>query len=311
MKKIFTLLFVAATGLQLVQAQSFVVYKNGEAVAVYAASDVDSLVFVPGQPSLENYADIIAGDYHATRSAGLQGNPGFAPVKSEVNVKITAEGTNKVSIVLPGMVFNGMTLPSITVAGIEVFAADGAYTFAKDVQGVDEVSGNKYTVKLKGIVKADGTFSFSEEMKYGKMPFTLEMKYIPFVKTLAVAGDYRTKMKVTLKEMPDMGVLVDTVDTVKFVENGSDFDIILPAVNYQAMGVQLPSVTLEKVEMVDKDGVHTFAKKVNGKEEETGKDYSVDFSGQIKADGSFAFSASMRYGKMPFTILLDFTPETK
>ena len=39
------------------------------------------------------------------------------------------------------------------------------------------VDGKATTVTLSGTVNADGSFFFSEDMKYGSMPFTLHMEY--------------------------------------------------------------------------------------------------------------------------------------
>ena len=253
----------------------------------------------------------IVGDYESVMAFELKEMPGN-PSRSKGTVTIQNAGNNKINIVLPELDGGVMKLPSVTLTEFEVTVKDGIYSFAKDIESSLTVEGEqkKYSVKFKGEIAADGTYTFHEEMKYGTMPFTMVVDYSRYSDATLIAGDYVADMEVSLKENPDMGVLIQEKATVKLVAQGTDqVNVTLPTMKYNNM--ELPSVTLEGVQLKPENGAFSMAANVEGTEASTGKKYAVVFKGTVQTDGTFSFTEEMKYGTMPFTLVASFKPQTK
>lgn len=161
-----------------IQAQTVKIMKGGEVVATFDASQFDSVVFAPEESPAP--LDYIAGTYSAHRVVNLIEMPLPDPaVDDETEFTIASTGDNTISITFPSCFYAqmGMTLPGVTVSGIEVAEADGRYTFSKEISTTEESTGKTINVSVSGTINADKTFDITEKMKYGVMPFTLDIHY--------------------------------------------------------------------------------------------------------------------------------------
>lgn len=124
-----------------------------------------------------------------------------------------------------------------------------------------------------------------------------------------IVGSDLCGLSVTLLEMPDMGVVLsgDGEVTVTANEDGT-INITLPSVNYEAMGMTLPSFTVSNMEVTQKDGVFSFDSEFSFVEEETGKEISGSIAGHRSAveHWDFDYVVTMHYGSMPFTLVMNY-----
>lgn len=255
--------------------------------------------------------DAIVGEYRSLMVTTLKEMPGD-PTKSEGTVKISNAGNNKINVEIPQLAFGKMVIPSVLVKELEVAVENGAYTFSKEEQSSINVEGEQknYTVKFSGKINADGSYEFNEEMKYGKMPFTVVVKFTKFSELALVEGTYSSLMVTTLREMP--GAPMKSKGDVKIaVAEGNKLNITLPEYTFNSM--VLPSVQVKDVEATVANGTYTFSKDVTGSVEVNGeqKNYTVKFNGKVNADGSYEFNEEMKYGKMPFTLMIKYTQYTE
>lgn len=177
MKKIVTLIFLLCSLIGGVNAQSVKVnLKNGE-THIYNASEVESVQFLP-----QSGTTTLAGEYEATLSVDLPalGMTGLL-VKDEKFTLSTTETENVYNIILPAVSYqmNGsvMDLPGITVSGVTMTETNGVYTFSTPFEGTDQ-AGKSYKGQVEGSISADKkSFTLTEKMQYGTMPFQLVMTY--------------------------------------------------------------------------------------------------------------------------------------
>jgi len=161
------------------QAQVINIVKGGKVIASYPVSEIDEVVFSP-QTADKTPAEAVAGTHAANREVTLIEMPTMGVLVSDkVNVEITATDTDKVSVALPSCQYTmqGTTydLPAATVENVTITKDGENYSLAGSFEGTVNEKTTKVT--LSGIVGADGSFSFTEDMKYGSMPFTLHMEY--------------------------------------------------------------------------------------------------------------------------------------
>lgn len=255
--------------------------------------------------------EAIVGNYESMMVSELKEMPGD-PAKAQGTLKVENAGNEKINITLPEYAAGMMKLPSITLNEVEVAYQNGTYSFEKDTDGVVEADGGqkKYSVKFKGSIAADGTFSFTEEMKYGKMPFTLIIKYSAYSVVGMVAGDYKTDMNVTLQEMHDGSVLIAGKPVLKIEATGNDLlKVILPEMTYEDMHMTIPNLAVEQVKAeAQEDKSFKLTGECKGKAGE--KDYECKFDGVLNADGTFKYTAVIKYGSMPMHLVAEFTPQT-
>ena len=161
------------------QAQVVNIVKGGTVIASYPISEIDEVVFAPAAAE-KTPAEAVAGTYAAAREVTL---PQMAQmgvlVSDNVDVTVTATADDKVTVALPSCQYNMMgtlyDLPAATVENVAVTKDGDKYALSGTFEGT--VDGKATTVTLSGTVNADGSFFFSEDMKYGSMPFTLHMEY--------------------------------------------------------------------------------------------------------------------------------------
>lgn len=161
------------------QAQVVNIVKGGTVIASYPISEIDEVVFAP-EAAEKTPAEAVAGTYASAREVTL---PQMAQmgvlVSDNVDVVITATADDKVSVALPSCQYNMMgtlyDLPAATVENVAVAKDGDKYTLTGTFEGT--IDGKNTTVTLSGTVNADGSFLFTEDMKYGAMPFTLHMEY--------------------------------------------------------------------------------------------------------------------------------------
>ena len=260
--------------------------------------------------SVPSVAAAIVGDYESVMAFSLKEMPGD-PSNSRVSVNIAAAGGNKVNITLPSVDGGMMVIPAITLTDVEVVAENGGYTFSKEVSGTVGADGaqKKYTAKFNGRINADRTFEFKEEMKYGTMPFTLVLNYIPFTAADMVAGNIATDMNVSMLEMPESGVVLSNKPTLKISAISKDqVNIVLPDMAYAEMNMTIPSITVEKANVVEQAD-KSFKITADYKGQVGEKSVEVQFDGVLNADGTFKHTATVKYGKMPLHLVAVFTPQ--
>lgn len=254
---------------------------------------------------------MVEGTYSSLMVTTLKEMPAD-PMKSKGDVKIAIMEGNRLNITLPEYTFNNMVLPSIQLTEVEAEVADGTYAFSKDVKGSVEVNGEQkdYTVKFSGKVNADGSYEFNEEMKYGKMPFTLQIRYTQYSEAAFVAGTYATEIEATFKENPAMGVILSGKYNLKFdIQAPNKVTVSFPEMQSGKMVV--PPLTLKDVTVKEENGVYSLTGSYEGEEEGSGKKVSMKFEGSVNADGSYKFNEELKYGTMPFTFVIDYKPQTK
>lgn len=161
------------------QAQVINIVKGGTIIASYPVSEIDEVVFSP-ESAEKTIAEAVAGTYSANRAVTLLEMPAMGVLVSDkVDVEITATDTDKVSVSLPSCQYTmqGTTydLPAATVENVAVAKDGESYSLTGLLEGT--VGGKTTKVTFSGTIGADGSFSFTEDMKYGAMPFTLHMEY--------------------------------------------------------------------------------------------------------------------------------------
>lgn len=125
-------------------------------------------------------------------------------------------------------------------------------------------------------------------------------------KVEAILGDYHSLMVTTLKEMS--GDPTKAEGTLKITAaGGNKVNVVLPQLAFGSM--VLPSVTLNELEVAQEQGTYSFAKEVSSTIQVDGADkkYTVKFNGKVNADGSYEFNEEMKYGNMPFTLMIRYT----
>ena len=254
----------------------------------------------------------LAGSYESVMDYSLVEMPG-EPSKNHVTVNIQSAGGNKVNIQLPAFGAGMMSIPAVVINEVEVAKENGVYTFSKKVDGTVEVNGAQktYTVDLTGKISADRqTFELVEKMKYGNMPFTLLMQYQPYSVAGMVAGNYAADMNVSLLEMPDNGVLISTQPTLKVEAIGADqVKVTLPEIVYEEMKMTIPGIVIDNAKVAEDGDNYKVTADYKGKADE--KDVECKLEGSKNADGSFKYTATIKYGKMPMHLVAAFTPQTE
>ena len=134
----------------------------------------------------------IASDYTTgtlSASVAVGGNTTAAtPAENKLTITQTAKDT--VSVVLPAFTnetdsasqsSSGMALPSITITGVTVAYANGAYTFTKDAAWTETVTVGEEEKTVTGtafaLSYATGKLNFSTTFSYGTMPFPFDVTY--------------------------------------------------------------------------------------------------------------------------------------
>lgn len=124
-----------------------------------------------------------------------------------------------------------------------------------------------------------------------------------------IAGTELCGLDVTLLEMPDMGTVLsgEGVVTVTANEDGT-INIEFPSVYYEAMAMTLPALTLSNVAVTEENGVFSFDTEFDQVEEETGKALKGSAAGHISAveHWDFAYTVTLSYGSMPFTLVMNY-----
>lgn len=154
-------------------ARSIIVnYTDGQSQTIDATA-VSSIEFTPDQD-----ADI-TGEYDCQLNVSLVEMPAMGTVVSEQTKFVISAGDEggTYDIQLPSCSYSTMTLPGITVENVAITETDGNYTFDNSFSGTD--NGRAYSGTLTGSINADGSFTVTESMKIGAMPFTLKMEYTP------------------------------------------------------------------------------------------------------------------------------------
>lgn len=182
MKKIFTAICLA-TAVFATQAQSVKIMKNGVAVAVFDASEFDEVVFSPEENKSGLYD--LAGTYDAHLAVTLVEMPQQGVLidqDTQFTVAVTAD--NAITLTLPGCFYAAMQMqmPGVTLENVEVVEADGVYAFTKEYSFTEEGTGKAVSGTVSGTINTDRTFSITNTMKYGSMPFTLNEVFTPITR---------------------------------------------------------------------------------------------------------------------------------
>lgn len=142
---------------------------------VACSDDDDDAVNLP--------AATVVGDYDVDFSVVSKVNPTDTLIVGSDVLKITAGEGNTVNAVIPSMTYKvmHMTIPALDVKGIKVEAkADGSKELSISKFAGHDNTGNKdYTVTFNGNVKADKSYGFTADVKYGRMPMILSVTYKP------------------------------------------------------------------------------------------------------------------------------------
>lgn len=120
-------------------------------------------------------AQEIAGTYNGTLSLSVSGTDQGS---SDSQVKITAEDGGTVQVLLVGGAGEGaMSLPDITLPGVEVQTSDNV-TYTLPESAIDVTVGSvKYTGSLQGTVK-DEKANLVFTLKPGAMPMAITATFI-------------------------------------------------------------------------------------------------------------------------------------
>lgn len=174
MKK-YILATVAASLVALsAMAEKVTIYKGGEPIASYELAVGDYVLFSNSTSEVN-----IAGTYNCLREVTLPAMPNMGVLVSDiVQVKVDAIDAENVSVTLPSCQYTMGTsdfdLPSATVS-CAVTKTSGAYSLSGKFEG--ELNGKASEVTLAATINEDGTFTFTQDMKYGSMPMVLHMVY--------------------------------------------------------------------------------------------------------------------------------------
>ena len=179
MKKIITAVCLTAA-LFATQAQTVKIMKNGVAVASFNASEFDEVVFSPedNQPGLYD----LAGAYKAHLAVSLVEMPQQGVlIEQDTEFFVTVTAENAMTLTLPGCYYAAMQMemPGLTLENVEVVESDGVYAFTKEYAFTEEGTGKAVSGTVTGTISSDLTFSITNLMKYGSMPFTLNEVFTP------------------------------------------------------------------------------------------------------------------------------------
>ena len=181
MKHIFSFvaIFLCTTS---INAQSLKITLNSGEVNQFNASEIASVEFLPENAIIPTD---LSGEYEAMMKVSLPAMNQDNLVNEQTKFSLTKTSENVYDITLPSCSYtmgtSVMTLPGVTVKDVTLTEVDGGFAFDTTFSGTDGQD-KTYSGTLKGTFNADGkTFSVTESMKYGSMPFDLVMDYTPIV----------------------------------------------------------------------------------------------------------------------------------
>ncbi|KWW29710.1 MAG: hypothetical protein AUK63_1310 [bacterium P3] len=122
----------------------------------------------------QNTALAVAGTYDGTLAMSVQGQEMGS---NDVQIVITAESANTVTVTLPEISFGHSPIPALAVSGVSISTSDaGSYRLAKDgfdltVNNVNYVGG-----ELTGTTDG-GTLSMTYSVTPGAMPMSIECSF--------------------------------------------------------------------------------------------------------------------------------------
>ena len=177
MKKLFILIMAAALS-TAIHAQSVKIMKDGEVVASFSAAQFDKVVFSPETSPAQE----IAGTYSSTLNVTLVEAPQYGVViTTNKDFQITANTDGTALFAMPMVTYEAMKmdLPAVNVGEVEIEKSEsGKFSFSKDFSFVEEGTEKSVSGTVSGWIEGKN-YEVTQTMKYGTMPFTLNMVYTP------------------------------------------------------------------------------------------------------------------------------------
>jgi len=119
----------------------------------------------PATPAAKN----IEGKYHGDMECSVMGN---ASTFDNMTFEINATDETTVTVILPAFGETLMTMPSITIAGVEVTETNGIVSLKPTEVSSQTSTGKAYTCTLSGSVE-NKTLNIQFNLQYGAMPMPI------------------------------------------------------------------------------------------------------------------------------------------